>query len=94
MFGLIKKALIFSVFVAVAAIAFVYFNNLASLKKLEQLEQWAEENKITLDKSQVQPFKIEFDQNEWDLLIKKLNRTRYFTALDEKYVKPFEVSFF
>lgn len=60
-----------------------------------KLEEWAEQNKIVIDKQKVEPkpFKVEYDQAEWDTLMKKLELTRYFEPMDEKIVPKYEYGF-
>jgi hypothetical protein len=89
MLCLIKNSLYVSVLIAVLAIGLVQYSNYKSLKNLEKLEQWSEQNKIVVDRASVKPeaFKIEFNQKEWDILLQKLELTRYFKPLDEKLVK-------
>jgi hypothetical protein len=57
--------------------------------------EWAETNKIIIqkDKIQLKPFKIEYDQSEWELLLKKLELSRYFKPLNEKYAERNEYGF-
>lgn len=59
-----------------------YSNNI----KLAQIEQWAETNKIDVSKVNAKPFNVEFDEQEWKKLLAKLETTRYFSLLDERYV--------
>ena len=95
MFFVSKKTLYLSTLVAVLSVVVVFFSNYKSLKKSEQVEIWAEQNKIVLDKTkhQPKPFKIEFDQKEWDLLLQKLELTRYFEGLDNKYVEKYNTAY-
>jgi pimeloyl-ACP methyl ester carboxylesterase len=81
--------------VLLIAILIAVYQQYSSIKTSDKITQWAEENRIVIDKSKVKPtsFKIEYDENEWNLLKKKLELTRYFEPLDEKYVKKFEFGF-
>lgn len=64
-------------------------------RNLKTIENWAEKNKIILnkEKNKEKEFKIEFNQNEWNNLLNKLNNTRYFEPLDLQYVNSFEFGF-
>lgn len=64
-------------------------------EKSAKLEEWAEKNKIVIDreKTQPKPFKVEYNQAEWDTLMKKLELTRYFEPMDEKIVPKYEYGF-
>ena len=95
MWGLLKRTFRLSILVLALSVLFVVYDNYKTKEDLENLEKWAEENKIVIDKTKVQPtpFKIEYNENEWNLLKKKLELTKYFEPLDEKYVKKFEFGF-
>jgi microsomal epoxide hydrolase len=95
MVGLIKRTFWLSMIILVLSIAFVLYDDYKTNINLEKLEKWAEENKIVVDKTKVKPtpFKIEYDENEWNLLKQKLELTKYFEPLSEKYVKKFEFGF-
>lgn len=62
--------------------------------EIVKIEQWANETKINVDsKVESKPFKIEFDQKEWDNLVKKLELSRFFEPLNEKFVKKWVYGF-
>jgi hypothetical protein len=92
---MIRKLFYLSLFVGIAAILAGYYSKIKKAKLAEDLIKYGEENKITIEKSKTKsnPFKIEFNQNEWDLLLKKLELTRYFSRLDDKSASRFELGF-
>jgi juvenile hormone epoxide hydrolase len=72
----------------------IYFNYKSDLA-LKEIAEWAENNKIVIDKNQIEltKFKIEYDENEWQLLLSKLKATRYFDHLNEPNVPRHEFGF-
>jgi hypothetical protein len=74
---------------------YVYYDEYKTSIVLRQLEEWADKNKLVFEKSSVEakPFKLEYDEKEWQYLLKKLEMSRYFEPLDEKYVKRNEYGF-
>lgn len=82
------------VLVLALAIFINYYLENEREKTTKSIIEWANENKIQLDKDVVvTPFKIEFNKSEWDFLLEKLKTTRYFSPLNEKYVAKFEYGF-
>lgn len=90
-----RKALFTGSLILLLAVFIGVYQNYTSLKTVEKITKWAEENKLVFDKTKIKPdeFKIEYNENEWNLLKNKLELTRYFEPLDEKYVKKFEFGF-
>ncbi|RNA14864.1 epoxide hydrolase 1 [Brachionus plicatilis] len=87
-----RKVIFISAIILAIAIFWTKYEETKSISELKKIEQWAEENKIKVDKSiEVEKFKIEFDQKEWNLLKQKLSLTRYFTALED--VPSFDYGF-
>lgn len=79
---------------ALSVIAGFYLNS-NSIKSANDISNWAEKNKLIVDKSKVKPvpFQVEYSEQEWQLLLKKLELTRYFEPLDKKLVPEFEFGF-
>jgi hypothetical protein len=75
--------------------AYVFYDEFDTNRNLDRLENWSEMNKISVDKNNIKlkPFKIEFDQSEWGFLLKKLEMSRYFKPLNEKYSERNEYGF-
>jgi pimeloyl-ACP methyl ester carboxylesterase len=68
---------------------YIYWEDMVTNESFERLDLWSQSNQIKLDKESSirhEDFKIEYNQSEWDLLVKKLEMTRYFKALNEAYV--------
>ncbi|RNA14863.1 epoxide hydrolase 1-like [Brachionus plicatilis] len=87
-----RKVIFTSAIILAIALFWTKYEETRSISELKKIEQWAEENKIKVDKSiEVEKFKIEFDQKEWSLLKQKLSLTRYFTALED--VPSFDYGF-
>lgn len=93
--GLIKNTLLLSVLVLLLAVVLVFYGNFKEQRDRAKMLEWSEENKIVLTKenANLNLFKVEFDQTEWNLLLLKLNNTRYFTRLDDKYAKRHDFGF-
>ena len=95
LFGIIKNTIGISILILVLAIVLVFYGNFKEERDRAKMLAWSEENKIVLTKenAHLNEFHIEFDQAEWNLLLLKLNNTRYFTRLDDKYAKRHEHGF-
>lgn len=93
--NLIKNSAITSALVLLLSVLVIFYNDYKETKERKILEEWSDLNKIILsqDNSSINDFKIDFDENEWNFLINKLNHTRYFPLLDEKYAKRNEYGF-
>ncbi len=89
--GLVKGSLV-PLLVAVLLGVYQYYTNVTLTKSVTE---WAEANKIIIEKEKIKlkQFKIEFDQSEWDFLLKKLEMSRYFKPLNEKFVARNEYGF-
>jgi len=89
--GLVKGSLV-PLLVAVLLGVYQYYTNVTLTKSVTE---WAEANKIIIEKEKIKlkQFKIEFDQSEWDFLLKKLEMSRYFKPLNEKYSARNEYGF-
>lgn len=89
--GLVKGSLV-PLLVAVLLGFYQHYTNVALTKSVTE---WAEANKIIIEKEKIKlkPFKIEFDQSEWGFLLKKLEMSRYFKPLNEKYSERNEYGF-
>ena len=90
-----KGFLIGSFVALVLSIAIGYYQIYKNESLTQSIIEWAETNKISIknDKIHLKTFKIEFDQNEWDLLLKKLELTRYFKPLNNAYAARNEYGF-
>ena len=95
LFWLLKRSILGSFLVLIVAVSLSYYNEHQQKLNSEKLEAWAEANRIKLTKenSVVSEFKATFDQNEWDLLVSKLEKSRYFETLDQKYAQYNEFGF-
>jgi hypothetical protein len=93
--GLAKKLFFLSLVVLVASVLFTCYIQYRAQKQTEAIEKWGEENKLVVDKSKTKPvpFKVQFDQKEWDTLVTKLELTRYFEPMDRKLVPAFDYGF-
>ena len=89
----LKGIFISSVLVLAVAVGIVKYGHYNNSVKLTQIVEWAETNKIDVKTSKAEPFKIQFDEAEWKKLVAKLENTRYFSLLDEKYVARQEFGF-
>ena len=90
-----KGFLIGSFVALVLSIAIGYYQIYKNESLTQSIIEWAETNKISIknDKIHLKTFKIEFDQNEWNLLLKKLELTRYFKPLNNAYAARNEYGF-
>lgn len=95
LFNLLKNTAVWSVLALALAVIIVFYGDFREAKERKEVEHWAETNKIVLTSTNasLKEFKVEFDQDEWNLLLLKLNHTKYFEPLDEKYVKRYEFGF-
>ncbi len=93
--GLIKNTVILSVLVLIISIVLVFYFDFKEAKDRQLMIELSEKNKLVLTKenSAINKFKVEFDQAEWDLLLLKLNHTRYFKRLDDQYAARHEYGF-
>lgn len=93
---MVFKTLFFlSIGVLVTGVLIAYYQSHCSTKLSVEISQWAEKNKINVDitKLKSEPFQVEYNEKEWQLLLKKLELTRYFEVLDKKIVPEFEFGF-
>lgn len=61
-------------------------------RNLSEIEAFSEQTKLVFEKSlKEEKFEIEYDEAEWNYLVKKLNNTRYFKPL--KNAKRFDFGF-
>ena len=81
--------------VALVSMAFFYYDNQVTDANFAKLATWSEENKIVVDPKSVAPkaFRVKYDQHEWDLLVRKLELSRFFKPLNDKYVARNEFGF-
>lgn len=90
-----KKIFYSSSFVLIVAVAFGYYQQFRFTQTVIDIEKWGQENLLVLSKIKtlVKPFKIEYDEAEFEALKRKLENTRYFEPLDGENVKKFEFGF-
>lgn len=91
----LKTIFLLSIGVLVFSVSIAYYQSHCSANLAVEISQWAEKNKINVDRTKLKPesFKVEYNEKDWQLLIKKLELTRYFEALDKKLVPEFEFGF-
>jgi pimeloyl-ACP methyl ester carboxylesterase len=86
----------FSLFILIVSVSFSYYRKFCSERLTKEVLEWAEKTKLNTEKSITKkpvPFQIEYDQKEWDFLVKKLEMARYFEKLDSNLVQNFEFGF-
>jgi hypothetical protein len=94
MLGIVKRFLYLSMLVLASSVLFACYRQYKFEKLSVDISLWAERTKIVIDKSiKPIPFKVEFDQKEWELLLRKLRLTKYFEPLDRKSVPAFDYGF-
>lgn len=91
--GFIKSVSIVSVLVLLLAITVSVYQEYLEKSDRIIFEDWSNKNKIDASNLQVNEFKIEFNQADWDDLVKRLENTRYFNLLNESMVQRFEYGF-
>jgi microsomal epoxide hydrolase len=78
-----------------ASISVTFYLKYESEANLAEIAKWSLENEIKIDKSLIHltDFKIEYNENEWQLLLSKLKDTKYFEPLNDKNVSPHQFGF-
>lgn len=92
---IIKNTAIFSVIILALAVGFSYYQQFQDEINRDHLEKWSELNKkkLTNDNTKLVSFSVDFNQSEWNFLRLKLENSRHFKVLNEKYVKRNEIGF-
>ena len=94
MVSALKLAFYLSFVILAIDILLECFVHQPNTESIQHIQEWANANLITIDQNtEIQPFEIEFDQSEWDLLVQKLELSRYFTVLNDSNVKRSEFGF-
>ena len=89
-----KSLFVTSAIVLVLSVLVAVYIHKKNADSIAAIQEWANANLITIDQNtEIQPFQIEFDQSEWDLLVQKLELSRYFTVLNDSNVKRSEFGF-
>ena len=70
----------------------IYLNQ-KEIYEWPKVEEWVEINKLSLEDIELDEFKIDYNQTEWNNLVSKLETTRYFGSIDEKYAPLWEFGF-
>ena len=91
----VKNLFYLSALILLVAVFSGYYRQYRSQKLTNEIAQWGENNKIVIKKSEAQlkAFKVEFNETEWNTLLRKLELSRYFKPLDNKIVPKFEYGF-
>ena len=92
---LFKGTFYSAVFIGLFAFLLICYDQYKTPIEIRSIEKWAEENKISIDKNKVkaEPFKVEFDEKEWNILKQKLELTRVFAPINQKYHPKYEFGF-
>lgn len=78
------------------SIAYQLYQTFSDEATIDRIEKWADKNKLQLNASNVnvRPFSVDYNENEWIGLKKKLAHSRFFEALNDMAgVKRFEYGF-
>ena len=84
-----------SLVVLAISVALGVYLNYSNDQLTKAIIEWGEAHRIPLDKDKIKlsPFKVEYNEQEWNFLVKKLEMSRYFKPLSEKYVARNEFGF-
>lgn len=85
--------LLIPIFIIALAILIQNYFLIKTQNSLKTIELLAEKSKLNFFNANDEKFKIEYSQNDWNELLNRLNNTRYFNQLDDKYAKKFEFGF-
>lgn len=90
--GVLKSG---SILILLIGILVGFYQKYKSENTVIEVIKWASQNEIQLDRARLdgtkRPFKVEYNADEWNLLVKKLELTRYFNVLPD--VKRFSFGF-
>ena len=85
-----KRLFYGSILFLIVGVLLAYLRQQRIQKLADDIAVWGEANRILVDKTtKARPFKIEFDQKEWDDLLEKLELSRYVPKLDENLVPKY-----
>lgn len=84
-----------ALFVIILSVAVHFYWKFQDELNQKRLEEWSELNKVhfTDTNTVISEFKVNFNESEWSFLKLKLEHSRHFRILNEKYIKRNEIGF-
>ena len=91
--AILKSISTASIIILLLAITLSIYQEHTEISNRVIFEEWSKQNEIDTASIQRTEFEIEFNQAEWNDLVKRLENTRYFNVLNESIVQRFEYGF-